>query len=602
MRRKSLALLLCATMVCATAPVDTMLNSAVSVKNVKAAEITSGDFTYDTNGVDSITITKYTGSASSLAIPEKIDGYTVTKIGESAFDENKNLQSVEIPDSVTEIDKYAFYKCEKLEAVKLPANLNTLGYRAFMNCSALSSVAIPKTLEEASTPFKGCGKLYTATIESGAKKVCATLFEESGVENVTIPDTVEKIEGEAFDDCDNMKSIEIPDSVTEIERYAFYSCEKLETVKLPTKLYTLGYRAFMNCSALSSVAIPKTLEEASTPFKGCGNLYTVTIESGAKKVCATLFEESGVENVTIPDTVEKIEHGAFDDCINIKSIEIPDSVTEIERNAFYGCKNLEKIEFPANLKTMGYAAFSNCSKLKNIYFHGSAPETESSIFSNVTATVYIPEGDTTWTDDKKKKYDGTLTWKTFASTKQPTVTKEPVVTQEPAVTDEPEITQKPQVTKTPVVTEEPEETQAPVITPVPIVTQTPAPTASEEPEITLEEKVGKAAIKSAKAAGKKKIKVSWKKASCVEIETIKTSTFTHKFSNQANVSGYKIQYTTNKKFSSAKSKNVSAKKTSIILSSLKKGKTYYVRVCAYKKVEGTTIYGAWSSVKKCKVK
>ena len=67
-----------------------------------------------------------------------------------------------------------------------------------------------------------------------------------------------------------------------------------------------------------------------------------------------------------------------------------------------------------------------------------------------------------------------------------------------------------------------------------------------------------------------------------------------------NVSGYQIQYAPNKKFKKAKSKTV--KSSSVTLKKLKKKKTYFVRVRAYKLANGKKVYGKWSSVKKVKIK
>ena len=84
----------------------------------------------------------------------------------------------------------------------------------------------------------------------------------------------------------------------------------------------------------------------------------------------------------------------------------------------------------------------------------------------------------------------------------------------------------------------------------------------------------------------KSITVNWKKASC---------------------SGYEIQYATNKSMKKAKTVKVSAKKLNKKLTKLKKGKTYYIRVRAYKTYtpaggKAKTYYGAWSSKKSVKCK
>lgn len=66
--------------------------------------------------------------------------------------------------------------------------------------------------------------------------------------------------------------------------------------------------------------------------------------------------------------------------------------------------------------------------------------------------------------------------------------------------------------------------------------------------------------------------------------------------------GYRIVYSTDKKFK----KNVESvwsKKTGATIKGLEKGKTYYVKVCAYKvDSQKNKVFGSYSSVKKVKIK
>ena len=107
-----------------------------------------------------------------------------------------------------------------------------------------------------------------------------------------------------------------------------------------------------------------------------------------------------------------------------------------------------------------------------------------------------------------------------------------------------------------------------------------------QPEPPTEKAPGKAAIASVKASGGKKLTVKWKKI--------------------ADASGYEVQCCLKKNFKSGVKKAAAKKgnKTSLVIKKLKKGKTYYVRIRAFKtvKVNGKTkkLYGAWSKVKKSK--
>lgn len=73
-----------------------------------------------------------------------------------------------------------------------------------------------------------------------------------------------------------------------------------------------------------------------------------------------------------------------------------------------------------------------------------------------------------------------------------------------------------------------------------------------------------------------------------------------KIKKAKNVIAYKVQYSTNSKFKHAKSKVI--KKTSYKLTKLKRGKTYYVRVCGYKKSGKNKTFGKWSGVKTVTIK
>ncbi len=64
--------------------------------------------------------------------------------------------------------------------------------------------------------------------------------------------------------------------------------------------------------------------------------------------------------------------------------------------------------------------------------------------------------------------------------------------------------------------------------------------------------------------------------------------------------GYQLQYALNKKFK--KKKSIQTKKTKYTIKKLKKKKTYYIRVRAYKMNGKKKVYGKWSTVKKVKIR
>lgn len=98
-------------------------------------------------------------------------------------------------------------------------------------------------------------------------------------------------------------------------------------------------------------------------------------------------------------------------------------------------------------------------------------------------------------------------------------------------------------------------------------------------------KLGKVNLKSVSSARKRHtIKVSWNKKS--------------------GANGYQIYYSRNKNFKKLSAKKIvkGGKKTSYVGKNFTKGKKYYVKVRAYKNVNGRKVYGKWSNVKTVKCK
>ena len=72
--------------------------------------------------------------------------YSVTAIGDDAFQDCTELTSVVMPNSVTSIGEYAFDYCRKLKSVVMPNSVTSIGNGAFLYCSALTSVSLPENL------------------------------------------------------------------------------------------------------------------------------------------------------------------------------------------------------------------------------------------------------------------------------------------------------------------------------------------------------------------------------------------------------------------------------------------------------------------------
>ena len=349
------------------------------------------------------TITAYNGYSSSLVIPTKIDGYTVTKIGDRAFEYNTRLVMVVIPDSVTVIGIQAFYECKNLSSVTLSKGLVDLQQQAFGECTKLTSITIPKSLESCydggwGGAFDNSG-LNQVNFEEGITAIPSYLFADTiALETIVIPDTVTSIGDGAFRESSALKNAIISDSVTVIGIQAFYGCKNLSSVTLSKGLVDLQQQAFGECTKLTSITIPKSLERSSDGIYGGAfdhsGLATVKFEDGVKMIPNYLFADATtLETIVIPDSVTSIGVYSFANCSALKNITIPYSVTEIGAQAFYKCTSLKTIAIPDSIKTLDDGTFFGCNSLSNIKFPSLITEIGSGMCDGCTSLVTVEMGD-----------------------------------------------------------------------------------------------------------------------------------------------------------------------------------------------------------------
>ena len=369
----------------------------------------------------------------SVNIPD-----SVIKIGNEAFAGCKKIESINIPDSVTEIGGSTFANCSKLSNVKLSKNLEYMGGRAFGSCEKITQIEIPKSLDNCGNsgyasyhgPFGACSGLKKITFEEGTTEISSGLFRGcTGLEEINIPDSVTEIESSSFEDsinlvsvnipdsvikigneafagCEKIESINIPDSVTEIGESTFANCSKLSNVKLSKNLEYMGGRAFGSCEKITQIEIPKSLDNCGNsgyasyhgPFGACSGLKKIIFEEGTKEISNNLFRGcTGLEEISIPASVIKIERYTFADCTNLKNVYFSNGVKNVENNAFTNCTSLTKVNIPDTVDSIGNSAFSGCTNLIEVHLPDKLKETASDTFSGCKklTTINFPSTLTT---------------------------------------------------------------------------------------------------------------------------------------------------------------------------------------------------------------
>lgn len=238
-----------------------------------------------------VTITKYTGTESTVILPSTISSWPVTKVGEDALKDNTTITSVTIPDSVTEIGANAFADCTNLTSVNYAGDWSNLTIQSGNPAveDAAKDAANEQLFDFEFTPdntavivkhYRGAAADVTIPSRYKGKPVTAinnAAFPNSAVTSVTIPDSITSIPDAAFVNCSKLTNISIPNSVTFIGFSAFNSCTSLKSITLPSSLSTIQSYAFYNCGNLKTIRIPVSVTSIGNyAFDVCPSLMTVT--------------------------------------------------------------------------------------------------------------------------------------------------------------------------------------------------------------------------------------------------------------------------------------------------------------------------------------
>ncbi len=228
-----------------------------------------------TNKTASVVSNYYGAYSGNIIIPETIiydnTTYSVTSIGEDAFDSCSGLTSVTIGNSVKSIGEGAFRYCSGLTSVTIPNSVTFIGEDAFSDCSGLTSV--------------------------------------------TIPNAVISIGYRAFSDCSGLTSVTIGNSVTSIGEIAFYGCSGLtKLVSLAIEPPVCGYQVFEG--------VDKTACRLFVPEESVNKYKT----ADQWEEFLYISEYDGVDDVSIgtPDAVYEV--------YNLQGVRVGSGMREAEIN------------------------------------------------------------------------------------------------------------------------------------------------------------------------------------------------------------------------------------------------------------------------------
>ena len=354
------------------------------------AETEKGTLYFDVKE-DHAVLISYSGADSLVTVPDTVSGKPVTVVGKGAFSEEETITSIVLPDSVGEIGANAFAGTAGLEQIHLPAGLRTIGMAAFRDSAigeidlpeglekigraaflgcGLESVELPASLQETgSAPFARCeklteikvsdgnpnyksvdGVLYTKdgasliqypygkdeveyTVEEGTAEIGYGAFARAPLQKVNFPQTLVRIDNDAFFECYTLTSLELPDSLEQIGSMAFgRDREKegpsyrphLESVRIGPNVSFIGSDAFTALEIGGFEVI-----EANAVYASSGGFIT----NKAGDLIQTV--PMGMEDaVIVPDGITTLQSGLFTLLDEETEFYIPDSTFRFSENVF----------------------------------------------------------------------------------------------------------------------------------------------------------------------------------------------------------------------------------------------------------------------------
>lgn len=334
---------------------------AINENDSSTVSVTYDKYTYDPEPSNVSHHVTYHGM-SEITIPEQVTyngkTYQVTGIGPMTFNKDRDLVRINLPSTLEFIADGAFYWCDNLEVI----NIADVGQWCKMDIDA---------------SYYEYNPLYYA-------KHLYLNGEE--IQDLVIPEGVEKIRDHAFAYCRSLRSVTIPE-MRAIGDYAFDECSNLKRVNIE-KVDSIGRAAFADCWSLNEVHTP-SLEAWCNIYFAYGG-YNHQYSNPLFLAHHLYIDGEEIHDLFIPDEINTLKINAFAGCQSFTSLDLT-SRTQGDRihlssysfynctnlktahidhaiisNAFEGCNKLEEVIIGDDMGGLGSYAFLNCTALKTV--------------------------------------------------------------------------------------------------------------------------------------------------------------------------------------------------------------------------------------------
>lgn len=247
---------------------------------------------------------------------------------------------------------YMVDKLTDVDNLKVTGPLNSADWTTIKNMTNIVNIDLSgATAEEVpASTFENRKSLLTFKTPQGLKTIGKAAFYNSGITEISLPESVQIIGEICFNQCQNLESVELRGAKA-ISSETFYNCVNLTTVTLNEGLTSIGNYSFAYCTKLTSINLPSTL---------------VSIGSNA------FDRDNMLSDIVFPESLTTIGSMAFYNT-SLKSAILPSNVT-LGTDAFSSCKNIEEVVLPTTQFTYNMV-FSSCNNITRITCPVAVPPT-----------------------------------------------------------------------------------------------------------------------------------------------------------------------------------------------------------------------------------
>ena len=556
------------------------------------------------------------------SLPEAILPSGVEKIESNAFENCKSLKKAVVPDTVSSIGGSAFYGCEALTDITLGSKLKKIANQTFYGCAALPSIVIPYNVTAiGDSAFVNCTKLTQITVPRNTTSIASNAFSYPKKMTMYGPS------GCYAQTYANGKGIK-------------YVAQDIHATSIRLDI-TNKTAEYYDEFQLTATIAPQNFTDAVTWTSSNEDVATVS-DTGYVEVCGvgtavitvTAGNVKAACTVTVPQLIDWIE---FDeDEIELKSGETYQLRPDISPSNATN-KKLKYTSSDTKVAEVSASGLVTAKSEGEARIRAAATDgSDEYAVCYVTVTgkakvtgITLNQTSATLGRGKKLALKAAIS-PSYASNKK--VVWKSANTKVATVDGSGNVTAKaPGRTKITVTSAENSSYQASCTVTVPYnityklnkgKNNASNPSTYYGKKITLKNPSRKGytfagwytdakfkkKIKTIESSAKcdytlyaKWTKVNVAKVSITSAKNSKSKQILLKYKKISGIKGYEISYSTDKKFKKAVTRK-NTTKTSYTISKLKKGKTYYVRIRAYKvDSTGKKVYGKYTPVKKVKV-